>query len=93
MIKMHRHWMFNCRAVSERFSKSLDTPLPLLERLALRFHFMMCRYCDRYRRQLLFLRKLMRLRGDRAPEDEALPTLPPEARARIKEAMAGQAKE
>ena len=90
---MHRHWMFNCRAVSERYSKSLDTPAPLWERLGLAFHFMMCRYCDRYRRQLLFMRKLMRLCGDLAPEDEALPPLPLEARARIKEAMADRTKE
>lgn len=90
---MNSHWMFNCEKVSKRFSKSLDTPAPFLERMGLAFHFMMCRYCDRYRKQLLFMKKLMQLSREHAAEDVTLVPLPPEARNRIKRAVATHTKE
>ena len=82
------YWIFNCRRVSERFSRSLDTPPSIAERLGFALHFMMCRYCARYRRQLLFIRRLMRREGD-ALSGEALS---PAARERIQAAIATRLK-
>ena len=55
-----KHWMFCCKDVSQKFSKSLDRKLPLPERMLMRMHQLMCRYCARFRRQLLLLRELSR---------------------------------
>lgn len=57
---MMNHWMFRCKDVSEKISLSLDVTLPLYQRMAIRFHLMMCRYCARFRRQLVMLRKICR---------------------------------
>jgi hypothetical protein len=54
------HWMFNCREVSEKVSRSMDEPLPLSQRLGIRLHLFMCRLCARNRRQLFLLRRILR---------------------------------
>lgn len=61
------HWMFNCKEVSRKVSLSLDTSLPLHQRVMIRMHLLMCRYCIRLRKQLLILRKAVRL--EKIPED------------------------
>ena len=77
------HWMFRCHDVSRKVSHSMDAPLPLHQRMAVRIHLMMCRYCARFRRQLLALRQLSRhVPGQPSPE-----SLPPETRERIKHAL------
>ena len=78
-----KHWMFRCHEVSRKVSQSMDTPLPLHQRLAIRFHLMMCRYCARFRRQLFELRKLSRSIGS-PPSREVLS---PQAKAQIKQAL------
>ena len=55
-----KHWMLCCKDVSQKFSESLDLKLPLHERMLIRMHQLMCRYCARFRRQLLLLRQLSR---------------------------------
>jgi hypothetical protein len=54
------HWMFCCKAVSEKVSRSMDAPLPFHHRMAVGMHLLMCRYCARFRRQLFMLRKMSR---------------------------------
>ena len=80
------HWMFRCKDVSQKVSLSMDTSLPLRHRLAVRFHLMMCRYCARFRRQMLKLRTLSRAIDTDAPASGTM-TLSDDARARIKEAL------
>ena len=80
---MH-HWMGNCKKVTRMVSESLDRKLPLHQRMGIRVHLFMCKFCSRYRKQLLLLREAMRLK-ERYVEDKGSPiTLPPEARERIK---------
>ena len=50
-----RHWMFNCREISRKVSESMDVQLPLHQRLSIRVHLFMCRYCARFKKQLLLL--------------------------------------
>ena len=79
-----RHLMYNCKEVTRMVSESLDRKLPLHQRMGIRVHLFMCKFCSRYRRQLLILREAMRLQA-RYGEDTGTPiTLPPEARKRIK---------
>ncbi|BCX81926.1 hypothetical protein MIT9_P1508 [Methylomarinovum caldicuralii] len=52
--------MLNCEQAARLASEGLDRPLTLKERLALRFHTLMCRGCRRYRRHLEILRRISR---------------------------------
>ena len=81
------HWMFHCKDVSSKVSEAMDRKLPLHHRMFIRMHLMMCKYCARFRQQLLLLRKASRideLAGD-AP-DPAL-SLSMEARVRMNDAL------
>ena len=47
---------FNCKEVSKMVSESMDRKLPLHRRLLLAAHLFMCKYCNRFKKQLLILR-------------------------------------
>ncbi len=44
--------MLDCRQASQLISKSLDRPLSWRERLEVRFHLFICKYCKRFSQQL-----------------------------------------
>jgi len=48
--------MLTCRDATALASRAMDAPLPWRQRLSLRMHLAMCRYCTRYQRQLRFIR-------------------------------------
>ena len=50
------HWMFNCKEVSMMVSESMDREFPLHRRILMTAHLFMCRYCNRFKKQLLILR-------------------------------------
>jgi len=78
-----------CREVVRILSQSLDGPLPLRTRIQLRFHYLICCWCQRYEAHLHLLRKYCR----RFPEgisNVATFTLKPETRERIKRALKDQ---
>ena len=84
------HWMFNCKEVSQRVSESMDRRLPLYQRLMIRMHGAMCRFCRRYARQIQCLREIARdLRLQEAGMDESV-TLSLEACERIKASLRPQ---
>jgi len=68
-------------------SESLDRELPLHQRMGIRIHLLMCKFCSRYRRQLLILREVIPLYTIRSEKIEPSIALPLEAKARIKRAM------
>ena len=80
---MH-HWMGNCKKVTRMVSESMDRKLPLHQRMGIRVHLFMCKFCSRYRKQLLILREVMRLQEKYAEDTKPPPTLRPEARERIR---------
>lgn len=82
-----KHWMFRCNDVSQKVSQSLDVTLPLHHRLAVRMHLMMCRYCARFRRQLIMLRILSRQVDDEQSTEKTTATLSNETKERIKKAL------
>ena len=45
------HWMFSCKDVSQLVSESMDRELPFYQRVLLRIHLLMCKYCSRCREQ------------------------------------------
>jgi hypothetical protein len=78
------HWMHNCKEVTRMVSESMDRKLPLHQRMGIRVHLFMCKFCSRYRKQLLILREAMRLQDKYVEETIPSLTLAPEARERIK---------
>jgi hypothetical protein len=86
------HWMFSCHEVAQRVSESMDRVLPFHQRLMIRFHFQMCKYCARFRDQLLLIRKAIRY--EKETDEELSPSETPfsEARERIKQTLKNQLK-
>lgn len=82
-----KHWMFSCRDVSRKLSQSMDEALPLSQRMAIRIHLMMCRYCSRFHRQLVLLRKMSRHMDPDQPSGETHDKLSAEAKTRIKDKL------
>jgi hypothetical protein len=60
--------MFNCKEVSEKLSISMDESLPVHHRIMLNIHLLMCKYCNRFRKQLLVMRNALRF--EKITEDE-----------------------
>jgi hypothetical protein len=86
------HWMFNCNEVSQKVSESMDRVLPFHQQMMIRIHLLFCKYCARFRHQLLLIRKAIRNEED---SDEELGTSDSsfsEPRERIKQTLRNQLK-
>jgi hypothetical protein len=82
--------MFSCKEASIRLCESMDRRLPFQQRLMIRMHLAMCRFCRRYHRQVQCLREIVRdQRLQEAGMDESV-TLSPEACERMKEILRSQ---
>ena len=84
---MMNHWMFRCKDVSQKVSMAMDMPLPLHQRVAIRIHLMMCRYCARFYRQLQMLRKLSTHPHSDLPQVGPTEILSEDAKRRIKDLL------
>ena len=64
----------------------MDKKLSLITRLKLRVHYLMCSFCERYAKQLKYMRTIAREFPEKIGEisDAKLPT---EAKERLKEAL------
>ena len=82
-----KHWMFRCQDVSQKVSQSMDVVLPWHHRMAVWMHLLMCRYCARFRRQLIMLRKMSRHIDSDRPSVEPTSNLSQEAKDRMKKRL------
>lgn len=80
--------MLNCKEASHLISEREERPLGLRERWGLRLHLLICSYCRRFERQVALLRQALRELGRRAEAEAAAVDLSPEARERIRTALA-----
>lgn len=53
-------WMFNCKEVSKLLSVSMDRELSWSQKMGVRFHLMMCKYCTRFHKQLRQMRGIIK---------------------------------
>ena len=81
------HWMFNCQEVSKKVSESMDRTLPLHERMMITIHLWMCKYCNRFKNQLLVLRKAVRQVELPEMDSDLTLSLPQETSVQIKQAL------
>lgn len=70
-------------------SQSLEREWTLRERVVMRLHFLYCDYCERYLKQLRFMREVARTDADKIYEatSPSTPALSAEARNRLKSAL------
>jgi hypothetical protein len=48
-----------CHDITRLISQSMEAPLPFRTRMAIKFHYLICVWCERYRDQLGFLSKAL----------------------------------
>ena len=75
-----------CPEVVRTLSLGMDKQLSLITRLRLRIHYLMCSFCQRYARQLDYMRKAAREFPETVGEVSDA-TLTPEAKERMKAAL------
>ena len=80
-----------CSEIARFSSEKMDHPLPWMMRLKVRLHFLVCCYCERYQKDLLYLRKIMRSFPTKAA-DTSTATLPKDKKDRLKELLRNQSK-
>ena len=68
-------------------SESMDRKFPLHRRILVSAHLFMCRYCNRFKKQLLILRNAAGLEDIHEEEFGLSHSLSKEARERIKQAL------
>jgi putative zinc finger protein len=74
--------MMNCKQASQLISRGLDVTLSKRERLALKLHLLMCKYCSRFRQQLMAINVAISKIGKQIEDDPNI-RLPDETKARI----------
>ncbi len=83
--------MLSCKKATRLISQNLDNALPVHSRMALRLHILMCRFCARFEKQMLFLRDIFKRYEKQTQAESALPSdsphRSPEATERIKTAL------
>jgi hypothetical protein len=75
-----------CPEVIRILSLSMDKQLSLTMRIKLRIHFLMCSFCERYMKQLKYMRQVAREFPEKIGEVSDA-TLPPDAKERMKTAL------
>ncbi len=51
---------FKCDEAPHLLSEEMDHPLPWFTRFKMRGHFLVCCYCERYKKNLHFIRRILR---------------------------------
>lgn len=77
-----------CREMTRLLSDAMDRPLPLKTRVKMRLHFLICKWCERYKNQLRFLRQAVRRHPEQIGSDNlATPSLSSDAKDRLKRTL------
>jgi len=83
--------MLSCKEVTRLVSEGMDRRLSLGRRIAVRIHLVMCKFCSRYRRQILLMREVARHYTEEVEPSEPFASvyLSAETRKKIKHFIAG----
>jgi hypothetical protein len=98
MFQEHRSWLQlqivllicrftpTCPEVVRILSFGMDKELSLMMRLKLRIHYLMCSFCERYMKQLNYIRRVSREFPEKIGEASDV-SLPEDAKERMKAAL------
>ncbi len=78
-----------CKDMTRLLSESMDRSLPLMIRVTMRLHILICKWCKLYQHQLLFVRNAIQHHPDKLNGSDTFPPIGPssEAEKRLKEAL------
>ncbi|SRR5579884_456699 len=79
----------SCKEVVQLLSNSMEEPLPLRQRIAVRFHFLICKWCLRYQKQIHFIRNILGGNPEKVGQN-APGALSAETKERLKQALRKQ---
>jgi hypothetical protein len=97
-LQEHRSWLqlqivlFICRftptcpEVIRILSLGMDNDLPLRTRIKLRIHYLMCSFCERYAKQLNYMREVAHEFPERIG-DVSEEKMPDDVKARMRDAL------
>ena len=90
-MRLMAYVMGSCKDISQQISDGMDRNLPLRKRLSIRLHLSMCKFCQRYEKQLHLLRDSV---GHYADPDANVveKSLSPAAKEKLEKALADSAK-
>ena len=74
--------MITCKQASQFISNSLDRPLTLRERLTLKLHLLLCKYCKRFNQQLIAVHIAIKQSIASIENDQSI-TMPTAAKERL----------
>ena len=77
--------MLSCKEITELVSKSLDTKIPFMKRVELRLHLMVCKFCNRYAKQVRSLHSTIKRGGFDSVDESA--SLSAEFKDNMKQAL------
>jgi hypothetical protein len=75
-----------CPEVVRILSLGMEKELSLTTRIKLRIHYLMCSFCERYMKQLKYIREVSRAFPEKIGEVSNA-TLPPDTKERMKAAL------
>lgn len=78
--------MLDCKQTSQLISQSLDRPLTLRERFALKWHLIICVYCRQFSQHLITMRVAIKAMVSTIENNDNI-KIPVDAKARISEKM------
>lgn len=83
--------MLSCKDVTILLSGSMDASLPIGKRIGVRVHLIICKWCARYKRQLVLIRETVRRLASAVEKPGELPgeSLSEEAKERIRKSIKG----
>ena len=86
---MYHLFGLTCQDITRLVSESMDRTLPLTQRIKIRMHLGMCKYCARFEKQVRFLRRICQEHAE-LPSETALSA---KARDRIRHTLRTSAAE
>jgi len=98
VLQEHRSWLQlqivllicrftpKCPEVARLLSLQMEQPLPLNTRIKLRVHFLMCSFCERYKKHLEYIRTVSREFPNKVGEASDA-KLPSDVKERMREAL------
>ena len=78
--------ILSCKEASQFISQSLDRPLTIRERFALKLHLLICKYCTRFSQQLQAIRVALKLTTSAIDNDDTI-KMPSETKKRLMQSI------
>jgi hypothetical protein len=78
--------MLSCKEASQIISQSLDRPLTMRERLAVKLHLLICKYCKQFSQQLQTIRNALKIASTKIENDDTI-KMPSETKKRLMQSI------